>query len=132
MLARIQRVLKRRKLRPVVSVLPWALTRSYGASDEYSFGQISRASEKLKLKPGLLPYALAAYCQPQELIAWRKMSEADIAHHRDELYQLFYLTKESFNVEDIRRMRIRQSWNAAAPSIGVESYGTGHSGGSSD
>jgi hypothetical protein len=133
MLAWLKRWRQRRKLSPVVSILPWALTKSYGAGNTYTPGQITRACEKRKIEPMLVPYALAAYCNADDLTSTKKMTAAEIEKLRAELVTTFDLSYSNFNVEDIRRLKIRETWNpmrGGEDDGGHGSYGLGH--GSSD
>jgi hypothetical protein len=113
MLAWLHRSRRKRQLSPVITMMPWVLTKSYGSGSTYSVGQIMRAAEKLKLRPKLLPFSLAAYCQPSELTIANCFSKADISRLRSELIDLFELSYVNFNVEDVRRLRIRPQWHSA-------------------
>jgi hypothetical protein len=128
MLAWLKRWRQRRRLSPVVSVLPWALTKSYGAASTFTPGQITRACEKRKIKLMLVPYALAAYCKADDLTSTGKMSSIEIAKLRAELVATFDLSYSNFNVEDIRRLRIRETWNPMRVEDDANiSYGSSHS-----
>jgi hypothetical protein len=100
---------RRRKLAPVVKILPWALTKAYGSADFYSPPQVRRAFEKLKLDAELFQYSIWAYCNPEDVASDLEVTEAERIAHRAELVELFELPSD-FNVEDVRRLKIRSNW----------------------
>ena len=112
MIGLIQRYFRRRRLRPLVATVPWALEKSYGPSGRYTIGQVRRCLERLKLSPELLPAAAAAYCDEDE---YHKLEGTHSEHQyrtlRDDIDLLFGIEDPHFTAETIRKKRIRQTWN---------------------
>jgi hypothetical protein len=103
----IQRFFARRKLKTVVNVMPIALQRMFGAKDEYSFGQVTRVLEKINAHKGTAPYAVAAFCAPEEFMRLEH-SKVSRDQLRAELASLFHLSGPDFRVSELRA-RLRET-----------------------
>jgi len=112
MLAPVRRILRRRGLRPLLAVLPWALSRAYGRAPHYSGPQVARIAGKLGLKPQLLLSARAALCTFEEFQNHTSAGQAQTyAQLRRELADLFGIDDPDFTAETLRGMRVRRSWS---------------------
>ncbi len=108
-------MMRRRHLRPLLAVLPWELQMSFGGTRVYTYGQVRRCHEKLKLKPDLLAFAAAAYCSEEEFTRSAQANSTEIfARLRSELCELFNLDSRDLNAERVRSMPIKQAWNPSA------------------
>jgi len=112
MFGAIRRMLRRRQLRPVLAVVPWELQKLFGATRHYTYGQVRRCHEKLKLKPELLTFAAAVYCKEEEFIRSAGGLAAEIYRElRSELCQLFNLDPRDLNAEGVRKVGMKPRWN---------------------
>ena len=112
MIAFIRHLVRRRRLRPVVVMLPQALLASYGSAGPYRFPQVARALERARLDSALLPSAAAAFCTLEEFQRGRPgASEAEYRALREEIDRLFALGNPDFTAETIRSSKIKQVWN---------------------
>jgi hypothetical protein len=94
--------LPRRRLRPVVSMLPRRLKSGFGTSPSYTFLQAKRAISDLGFGEALEPYAYAAACKYEELQrANYPLSEHDYWRLRAELAERFYLNGLDFTMKDL-------------------------------
>ncbi len=105
MFAWLRKRRRRRELSPLITLLPGALTKSYGSAEFYTPAQVRREGERLKLNSMLIPFALSAYCKPDESF----VSDAERRAHRIELVELFELPRNDFTIEDVRRTRARSN-----------------------
>ncbi len=102
MIAFLKRYLARRRLRPVVGVLPRHLVKSFGASDYCTSGQAKRAIADLRLPKSLEPYAYAAVCRHAEIEKAGMAMSVDRYHAlRAELEDLFRLARPDFTIADL-------------------------------
>jgi hypothetical protein len=88
-------------LRPVVSVLPRRLVKSFGTHDYCTFGQAKRVVRDLRLHRSVQPYAYAAVCQRSELDKGFPLSADDYQRLRSELADLFDLRSADFKIRDL-------------------------------
>jgi hypothetical protein len=122
MIGIVKRFLRRRSLRPLLSVLPWALKADYGAAQLYTIGQVRRSMQRKKLAIRLLPSAAAAFCPFDEFQKLEDApSEALYRELREEIRRLFALDDTGFTAETVRKKRIRQSWNPISHDDGTSS-----------
>ena len=92
--------------------MPWALQSAYGGKRFYTYAQVAKCQESLKLAPDLRAIGAAAYCSRDEFV--RKApggSELSFREMRDELCDLFDFDDRDLNAEGIRKRRIKQGWN---------------------
>jgi hypothetical protein len=114
MLEWFKRYRQRRRLRRLLSQMPWLLLSSYGGKRSYTYGQVRKCHESLKLHVGLLTTAAAAYCSLEEFVRNAPgASEYLYRERRGELCDLFDFDDRDLNAEGIRKRRVKQSWNAA-------------------
>ena len=94
----IDNFVRRRRLRPVVIDLPRLLKKKFGGSDFYTPGQVTTATNALKLKPGLMPAAHAIALTPQDFsIAEPDLNTTDYQNVRAEIARLFHLDEWRMN-----------------------------------
>ena len=94
--------LSRRRLKPVVGMLPRRLKSGFGASQSYTFLQAKRAISDLGFSEALEPYAFAAACKFEELQRARyPLSEHDYGRLRTELAERFDLSGPGFTMQEL-------------------------------
>lgn len=100
----VERWRTRRKLRKLVSVLPRDLVRSYGGASFYTEPQVRSACKRLKLPQDILPFALAAYGEPNA-------RPPEALHLRDKIARTFDLDDSELCADRIAALRIFSTWN---------------------
>jgi hypothetical protein len=106
MIAFLRRYMARRRFRPVVGVLPRALADSFGAQESYTFAQVNRVVNTLRLPPIVKRYAYAVACTPQELDASRAgVTALEYQRFRTELADLFDLVGPNFTIKHLLASR---------------------------
>jgi hypothetical protein len=102
MITLLRRHFARRRLKPIVNILPRRLARAFGTSEHYTYAQAKRAISDLGLRKSLQPYAFAAACQLQELANGdAPFSRGDYLRVRIELADLFDLPDPHFTIKDL-------------------------------
>jgi len=102
MIAALKRYFARRRLKPVVSVLPRRLVKAFGTGEHCTFLQAKRAISDLRLRKSLEPHAFAAVCRFQELEKSNvPLSAHDYQRLRTELADLFGLRGTDFTIKDL-------------------------------
>ena len=102
MITRLRKHFARRRLRPVVSVLPRRLVTAFGVGEYGTFLQAKRAISDLRLSKSLEPYAFAAVCKFRELEKGGvPLSARDYQRLRTELADLFGLRGNDFTIKDL-------------------------------
>ena len=109
MMSFLRRYFARRRLRPVVSVLPRRLVKGWGRREHYTLLQARRAMADLGLGKTVEPYALAVACAAQDLHG--VPISVDERHRlRAELAALFDLPAD-FAMKDLLKKR----WSSHSP-----------------
>lgn len=102
MLAFLRRHFARRRLKPVVNILPRRLANAFGTSEHYTYLQARRAISDLRLRKSLEPYAFAAACPLQELAKGNvPFTAGEYMRMRIELADLFGLPDANFTVKHL-------------------------------
>jgi hypothetical protein len=102
MITLLRRHFARRRLKPIVNILPRRLAQAFGTSEHYTYAQAKRAISDLGLRKSLQPYAFAAACQLQELAkGGAPFSRGDYLRIRIELADLFDLPDPHFTIKDL-------------------------------
>lgn len=102
MITRLKRYSARRRLKPVVSILPRRLMKAFGTGTHCTLPQAKRAISDLHLRESLKPYAFAAACRFQELEKGNfPLSAHDYQRLRTELADLFGLRSADFTIKDM-------------------------------
>jgi len=102
MIALFKRYLARRRLKPIVSVLPRRLVKSFGVGEHCTFLQAKRTISDLGLVKSVEPYAFAAVCRFRELQRSSvPLSAHDYRRLRTELAELFSLGSVDFTITDL-------------------------------
>jgi uncharacterized protein DUF6559 len=101
MFAFLRRYFARRRLKPVVSVLPRQALESFGVSDYCTFGQAKRVITGMHLHKSIEPYAYATACRLSELDKGFPLSADDYQRARAELAELFGLRNSEFTIKDL-------------------------------
>src|SRR5262245_30156004 len=95
-----KRYIARRRLRPIVSILPRRLAKAFGTREHYTFLQAKRVVSGLRLPKEAELYAFAAACSLQEFVkSSLSASVRDYERLRIELADQFYLRGPDFNVK---------------------------------
>ena len=102
MMTKLRRYFSRRRLKPVVTILPRRLVSAFGPSEHYTFLQAKRAIADLRLGESLEPYAYAAVCKLKEVQKGiPSFAEEDYRRLRAELVDCFDLRRPEFTVRDL-------------------------------
>jgi hypothetical protein len=102
MIAFLRWYFARRRLKPVVNVLPRWLAKAFGTREHYTLLQAKRAISDLGLRKTLEASALAAVCQFQELEKGNvPLSAHEYQQLRTELAGLFGLSRIDFTTKDL-------------------------------
>ena len=101
MIARLRRYFARRRLKPVLNVLPRRLSESFGVSDYATFGQAKRVITGMHLHKSVERYAYATACRLSELDKGFPLSADDYQRVRVELAELFGLRSSEFTIKDL-------------------------------
>jgi hypothetical protein len=101
MIAFLGRYFARRRLKPVVSVLPRQVLESFGVTDYCTFGQAKRVITGMRLHKSIEPYAYATACRLSELDKGFPLSADDYQRVRAELAELFGLRSSEFTIKDL-------------------------------
>ena len=100
MIAPLKRYFARRRLKPIVSVLPRRLAKAFGTREHYTFLQTKRAASDLGLHKRVEPYAFAAACRLPELEKGNfSLSALEYQRLRTELADQFSLRGADFTVK---------------------------------
>ncbi len=106
MLSRMHRYWRRRRLAPIVGILPDQLARMFGGHDTYTNGQVHRAAAELGLRTRAQPFAFAACCSDREFLsAVPDHSNATYHQMRNELCELFEIDDPGFTCNHLRKLR---------------------------
>ena len=101
----IKRYFARRRLRPVVAVLPFALAQRFGNSEFYTAAQVQKTIAHLKIKPALQAYAHAVGLVEEDAIRLDPTVNAEryIALRR-EIAAAYYMPEDDFTTKDLRQI----------------------------
>ena len=118
MLTAIKHYFARRRLGPVVAVLPFALSRSFGNAEFYTLPQAQKTIAALKIKPALLAYAHVVALETDDAVrANPTLNRERCAQLRREIAEAFHLPDEDFTSKDLRRfLRDRRRTHVGEPS----------------
>src|SRR5215813_6468678 len=112
MIASLRRYFRRRQLRPVVSLLPAQVVKSFAPKDHCTFGQAKRVIADLHLPQSVQPYAYVVVCNQSELEKFLHLSADDYERLRAELADLFNLSSPDFKIKDLLKMRWHTQGNS--------------------
>jgi hypothetical protein len=102
MIGLLKRYFARRRLKPIVSVLPRQLMKRFGATDYCTVGQAKRTISEMHLRKSVEPFAFAAVCRFEELAKGAApMSADDYRQFRAELVDLFHISRADFTIKDL-------------------------------
>ena len=101
----IKRYFARRRLWPVVAVLPFALAKRFGNSEFYTAAQAKKTILELKIKPALFDYAAVVALANDDagsLSPFLNPERCDVL--RREIADAFYLPENDFTAKDLRQL----------------------------
>jgi hypothetical protein len=110
-LARIRVAWRRRKLRPVVAILPHVLKNRYGGGEYYTAGQVRRAILAMKLRREAVPYAFAVGCARYDYYEAREVGTKNYDSLRAEIAKLFAIDEPNFTTKALRKRRFAGARN---------------------
>ena len=100
----IKRYFARRRLRPVVAVLPFVLAQRFGNTEFYTVGQAKKTIADLKIKPALMDYALVVALANEDAMLLSPFLNAGRCDAlRCDIAVAFYLPEDDFTAKDLRQ-----------------------------
>ncbi len=103
-IAHLRRTLVRRRLRPLISVVPMALEKDHGRRKLYTYAQLKQCLERHRVSSSLMPVAAAVYCNYEEFRRIADgLSQDDYHALRGMFADHFGLDENALSTEIVRR-----------------------------